>query len=272
MMQDSLWQKLANRFEQQLVQQNLPHAIMFVGAMEEPRINFMNQCAQQLGIYDHQKCLITSEKEDGVIKVDQIRELQYKVSNVLIGMRLLVMIPYANRMNRAAANALLKILEEPPNAVYFFLGADQLTTIIPTIRSRCACYYLPTPLQPIIFSDIMRQYLNDWCDVLRQERSACSVAQEWLKNNLFVDVLDNIYVLLGLLVKSHIQNNQLKINSSENFEQYLALVDKVGNRPILMSLWGCIDHIQDLLRYAQSNIAINNTLAIESLLVFQFIK
>ncbi|MGL5784865.1 MAG: AAA family ATPase [Alphaproteobacteria bacterium] len=40
-------------------------------------------------------------------------------------------------MNRHAANALLKSLEEPPPGVIFFLLAENLGNVLPTLRSRC---------------------------------------------------------------------------------------------------------------------------------------
>ena len=43
----------------------------------------------------------------------------------------------ANDMNANAANALLKILEEPPEKTLFFLLSPQPSRLLPTIRSRC---------------------------------------------------------------------------------------------------------------------------------------
>jgi len=43
----------------------------------------------------------------------------------------------ADEMNNAAANALLKILEEPPEKVLIFLISHQPLRLMPTIRSRC---------------------------------------------------------------------------------------------------------------------------------------
>ena len=40
-------------------------------------------------------------------------------------------------MNAAAANSLLKVLEEPPVTVYFILVSDAYRRLLPTIRSRC---------------------------------------------------------------------------------------------------------------------------------------
>ena len=47
-----------------------------------------------------------------------------------------VLIQGADRMNQSAANALLKVLEEPPEGVLFLLTAGSQAAVLPTIRSR----------------------------------------------------------------------------------------------------------------------------------------
>ncbi len=59
-------------------------------------------------------------------------------------MRLLVIEP-AERMTRAASNALLKSLEEPPPGTVLFLISHQPGRLLATIRSRCQRYALPEP-------------------------------------------------------------------------------------------------------------------------------
>ena len=59
-------------------------------------------------------------------------------------MRLLVIEP-AERMTHAAANALLKSLEEPPPGAALFLISNQPGRLLPTIRSRCQKYLVPCP-------------------------------------------------------------------------------------------------------------------------------
>jgi DNA polymerase-3 subunit delta' len=51
----------------------------------------------------------------------------------------------AERMNAAAANALLKTLEEPPPGTYLVLVADQPGRLPPTILSRCRRFAAPLP-------------------------------------------------------------------------------------------------------------------------------
>ncbi|MEM8980747.1 MAG: DNA polymerase III subunit delta' [Pseudomonadota bacterium] len=48
-----------------------------------------------------------------------------------------VIIDAADEMNISAANAILKLLEEPPTNTVFFLICHQPTRLLPTIRSRC---------------------------------------------------------------------------------------------------------------------------------------
>ena len=47
------------------------------------------------------------------------------------------MVDAADEMNRNAANALLKVLEEPPSKSLLILVAHRVDLLLPTIRSRC---------------------------------------------------------------------------------------------------------------------------------------
>lgn len=44
----------------------------------------------------------------------------------------------ADRMNTAAQNAILKLLEEPPGSAAFILSVSNSALLLPTVRSRCA--------------------------------------------------------------------------------------------------------------------------------------
>lgn len=80
----------------------------------------------------------TKKRGAGIIRIDQIRELEgfVFVGSHRNGNRV-VLLTEADAMNPAAANALLKILEEPPPSVYFILISTRSKTLLPTIRSRC---------------------------------------------------------------------------------------------------------------------------------------
>lgn len=64
-----------------------------------------------------------------------------------------VIIDAVDEMNRNAANALLKILEEPPAKTVFFLIAHSLGQVLPTIRSRsCKLQLFPLSDEEIAMS------------------------------------------------------------------------------------------------------------------------
>lgn len=72
------------------------------------------------------------------ITVDEVRKLKnfFTLSAADGGWRVAI-VDAADEMNGAAANALLKILEEPPAKALILLVAHQPSRLLPTIRSRC---------------------------------------------------------------------------------------------------------------------------------------
>ena len=60
------------------------------------------------------------------------------------GQRVVVLYP-AEALNAAAANALLKTLEEPPPNTVFLLISNSLDRLLPTILSRCRKFPMPVP-------------------------------------------------------------------------------------------------------------------------------
>ena len=96
----------------------------------------------RLGI--HPDILVTERQKDGQgkprqeIYVDQIREISASAA-VLPNEaeRKLYVIRDAGTMNPAAQNALLKLLEEPPEFDAFLLLAENEDQLLETVRSRC---------------------------------------------------------------------------------------------------------------------------------------
>lgn len=73
-----------------------------------------------------------------VISVEDIRRLsRFFQLSAADGGRRVVIVDAADDMNPQAANALLKMLEEPPERATLLLVAHQPSRLLPTIRSRC---------------------------------------------------------------------------------------------------------------------------------------
>ena len=79
-----------------------------------------------------------TKRHKTVIPVDYVRALKgfLALSRPDGGWRVVV-VDSADEMNDAAANALLKLLEEPPPLTVFLLVSHQPARLLPTIRSRC---------------------------------------------------------------------------------------------------------------------------------------
>jgi DNA polymerase-3 subunit delta' len=78
------------------------------------------------------------------ILVDQIDEAIHRIqqSSFEGGWKVCI-ITYADTMNPESSNKFLKTLEEPPARTLMLLVSDQVTSILPTIRSRCQRVMLP---------------------------------------------------------------------------------------------------------------------------------
>jgi DNA polymerase-3 subunit delta' len=86
-------------------------------------------------------------KTEGLsIKIDEIRDLISRASWApSVAAWRVVVIEDADRLTDSAANALLKVVEEPGLRTVWLLCAPTLTDVIPTIRSRCRHLSLRTP-------------------------------------------------------------------------------------------------------------------------------
>lgn len=130
-----------------------------------------------------------------LIRIDQIRslcaELGLKSDEAS---RRFIVFAGANRMNAEAANALLKILEEPPEHTVFVLVAPDTSDLLPTIVSRCQ----HIRFNPIAPKDL-ETYLTDQCGKDHQQamiiaslargslgRAKDMAGQDWTERRRFI--------------------------------------------------------------------------------------
>ena len=100
----------------------------------------------------------TDEKSGKIktfITIDEVRKLRdfFAISASGNGRRV-VIVDALDDMNVNAANAILKLLEEPPKNAIFLLVTHQVGRVLPTIRSRCRVM----PLQPLKEKDLRRAF------------------------------------------------------------------------------------------------------------------
>ncbi len=98
-----------------------------VAALSEPRLFLLRRP------WDEKTKKLKTE-----ITVDATRRLkEFFALSAAEGGRRVVIVDAADEMNRSAANALLKLLEEPPERATLLLIAHSPARLLPTIRSRC---------------------------------------------------------------------------------------------------------------------------------------
>lgn len=150
------WQALGMRISQN----NLPHALLLVGARGLGKNHFAECLAQALfcnkpqadGLACHacRSCLlyiagnhpdhlrVEPEEEGKAIAINQLRDMNAMLTlkSQYTGYRVVIISP-AEQMTLPAANSLLKILEEPPALTLLVLITSQPGLLLPTVRSRC---------------------------------------------------------------------------------------------------------------------------------------
>lgn len=179
--QHSIWHSLAER----LAESRLPHALLFAGPQGLGKRHLADTLAASLlceqrssdglpcgechacGLFaagNHPDYLhLRPEEEKRTIGVDQIRDLASFFSlKSHYGTHKVVVLEPADVMTPAAANALLKTLEEPTPGSFLILCSDQPATLLATIRSRC---------QKQLFSPVSEAVALPWLERQLPERT-----------------------------------------------------------------------------------------------------
>jgi len=124
----------------------------------------------EAGTHPDYRELVLQEKENKegdtklatAIDVEQARDtIDYvQLSTYRAGRRVVIVDP-ADALNLAAANALLKVLEEPPLNTCFVLVSDQARRLLPTIRSRCTRVDVGLPAHEVALQWLREQRVGD---------------------------------------------------------------------------------------------------------------
>jgi len=215
---------------------HLPHALLFLGVPGLGRKNLsvafahsvlcQNSNLQGDPCADCQNChlirahshpdliLIEPEEKGLVIKVDQIREIVYEVNTTpLVGHARIIIINPAHAMNSAAANALLKTLEEPPPHTMIILITDLSQRMPATILSRCQKITFPKPDQTSALDWLLLQHptvnSSDLLVLLHFSQQAPLLVRDWLKEGTLLPLRKKLYD--GLMALSQKTINPLQL-------------------------------------------------------------
>ena len=170
------------------------------------------------------------------IKIEQIRNMQLKVfEKPIISNKKVYVIKDAEKMTKEAQNALLKTLEEPPEYITIILIANNESSILNTIKSRCT---------KISFEPLSKDELKEY---LKRENNQTNISDELLeismgsitklknviqKQDMYINIYNCIKALdkvslLDFLEKAEFLSN-LKEDSNEVLELILGLIFKIS--------------------------------------------
>ena len=97
--------------------------------------------------------------EGNWLKIDQMRLLQRQSSyRAMEADYKVYVITECEKMTTAAANSLLKTLEEPPGAMVLILVTSVYSALLPTIRSRCQSLRFSLAPQALLRDELMRRF------------------------------------------------------------------------------------------------------------------
>jgi len=182
--------------------------------------------------------LLYIAKQEGKrdIVVDQIREISGFVNQTAaIFAKKFIIIDTLDHLNKAASNALLKILEEPQTNNQLLLTCNNLGKLLPTIKSRCQILKIQD-LNFAEFSQILHQKNPSFLPKISDEKMALlgeicdnSPAQAILEGEELIDLYEEF---LNSLKKQKISENLTKkiADKNFNFENFIEMIMFFLNR------------------------------------------
>lgn len=189
-------QSLHDRIEHLVFANKFPRFSIFVGAKGSGKKTFVRELFGNLPNALYCEC---------GIKVDDVREVindSYKIQSLSI-----YCIPDVDNMSYGASNALLKVIEEPPNNAYFILTVEDESSLLETVRSRAMIFHMNryTP-------DEIEEYAAEYLDAVPGEAVP---GTKW-------DIVRNLCETPGDV------ETLLKSNPSEFYDYVRLVVDNVA--------------------------------------------
>lgn len=282
-------------FEEHHRKQHLAHAILLTGSLRSNSLQFSRKmattllcktaeqacgCCQscQLMACDEHPDLVTifPEKIGSVIKIDQIRALQQIIfTTPQLSKNRVIIIHPAEKMNNSAANSLLKILEEPPPNTWFILVAEQISTLPPTIISRCqhwrmplahredsnylaeGSYYPPDSARGLLFSK-HQTIIEQLSHMQKGHFSVNFLAQQWSEFD-FNELIWLLYLINAQMIQHALQEKSTITTADVMLQDMAEHIKPVR-------LYAQLDKLHEIIRNLNHTISINQLLTLEELL------
>lgn len=211
---------------------------------------------------------------EGRIGVDVIRQLtSFFQSRAQQGGVRVALLPHAERMSEAAANALLKTLEEPPQQSFLVLTSHQPAMLLPTIISRCQHWPISVNDAEQAAAWLQQQSQQPVPDFLHDMAvSAPLQALQWLQSEQALEAQELLMQLEQFVLKQHDVQTVVKALEKKSVLTVVLSWFIRQRLPELVSLpqqahWQLLQYFQRWCRDEHQVLGQNKTLALTALLL-----
>lgn len=187
------------------------------------------------------------EPENNVIKIEQIRNMQEKISEKpIVSKKKVYIIVDSDCMTKEAQNCLLKTLEEPPEYATIILTTANESKLLNTIKSRCI---------KVKFNGLLENEINQYLkqnEIVVNEENYIKISQGSIGKLLDIKEDEDVYKQVNIVLENIDKNT---------------LIDILNKAEILYSQK---DKIQEILDYI--NIYLYNTKDIRKINCIEYVE
>jgi len=214
--------------------------------------------------------ILAPEEDSKVIKIDQIRDFVHKITlTASIASCKVALVQPADAMNQAAANALLKTLEEPAGDAYIILSSTEPARLLATIRSRCQQYTVESAASEVVETWLTQcgYQAEQISPAMLAARGLPLLAEEYLQGDL-LDVRRNVGI--GYLKTARGQADLLAVANSWValkqplvwlwLNQWMGDIARAG-----LTGDACRDPVSEAVRSARPNFPVKSSLKLQAM-------
>ena len=238
----------------------------------------------------HELQVLENKKLVGISQIHELRHKLYESS--FLGKNKVASLTNIEKISMDGLNALLKILEEPPENTFFFLSTSFLNQIPATIQSRCIDIDIITPktdetldwlssyersdaIKALQLNDnlpfsareflekgmleIRTNFVQDISGIIKEGKDLISVSDKWIKEESSLNIkLEWMSLILSDAVKFNADNSINQLNEdTDNITRYLSSQCNMEKIHMLLSntnsLWNLFCRESNLRKDYQLN-------------------